>query len=121
MRHISFKTFDCPFVGAHLHEIDLFAPQVQAGLLGLRGELRKYNEVINDVREFAAKTFDASLSADNRQALIENLRVAETTAGSVAERIADKIHELLRQMNTSLNGPTTQTRRRLVDPVNAAI
>jgi hypothetical protein len=87
-------------VGAHLHEIDLFAPQVQAGLLGLRGELRKYNEVINDVREFAAKTFDASLSADNRQALIENLRVAETTAGSVAERIADKIHELLRQMNT---------------------
>jgi hypothetical protein len=67
---------ELPFLSAHLERLNLFTRLTQHALLKLATDVRLYNEVVDDVRRYAALTFDASVIGESRKRVDENLGCA---------------------------------------------
>jgi hypothetical protein len=87
---ISLRRVELPFLAAHLDRLDIYKPGTQQALLKIATDVRLYNEIVEDVRSYAAMTFNESLSDKNREGVLGNLRQAESRCASTARMIAEE-------------------------------
>jgi hypothetical protein len=92
-QHLSFRGIALPFLTTQLHQLDVFSKRSQEQVLQIIQSVRAYNEVIADAKQYADLTF-GTLSTENRQRIVGNLRLAERTVAEVARRTADQIETL---------------------------
>ncbi len=86
--------YSLSFIDAHLGEIALYPIPFQMGIVHIREQLNMYNQRIVIQQRYLEKTFDSSLSDDNRAAIVDDLESGYLDLAGRTRQIADAIAAL---------------------------
>jgi hypothetical protein len=86
--------YSVPFITAHLADIALYPVPFQAAILRITHHLDMFNQTVTYRQKLHDKTFDASLSAVSRAAVLSNFEHGCRLLATQAKLIADAIASL---------------------------
>lgn len=82
------KKYPTPALDAAVGSVSLFKPQEQRQILEMRTLVSNLESATDEAWKFFEKTFDGSLTANDRQRIDVNLETAYAQAAQICERIA---------------------------------
>jgi hypothetical protein len=86
--------YSLPFLTAHLADASLFPVPFQSALIRIKDQLDMYNQNAEYLQKLHDKTFDASLTEQNRSIVVSNLERGYRDLADQAAFIADAIATL---------------------------
>jgi hypothetical protein len=87
--------YAAPLLAVHLTDLSSFGPAKERLFLRVQSEIDLYNEQVDFVRGLHSRTFESSLSAENRAITVDSIVAATKTLGERAEIIVKTINRLL--------------------------
>ena len=92
-RGLDLKEYSIPFLEAMAGEISICPLDFQRRVWRIKGQLDLFNQQVLSLRALFAKTFDPSITGNNREAVISNLNEGYEQLASRAQLIADAVSE----------------------------
>jgi hypothetical protein len=93
-RLIRAKRIETPYLTSVLARLDIFPTGTRQSLLGIDAQIKIYNEIVEECREYGRLTFNESVTGDNRQAVLDNLVQAEIAVATRAHFIVELVKSL---------------------------
>lgn len=91
------KEYTAPFLAAHIVDLSVLPLPFQTAALNIKGQLDTFNQHVVFVQKRHDKTFDASLSETNHQAVLSDIKDGYEQLAEMAKRIVDAISSLPRR------------------------
>lgn len=91
---LGLKTFEIPYIDAHLGEINLLTLEQQRRIFEIRTRLHLINQEIHNANYFFRKTFSSNVSEDNARILSANIDTSYTMIGIQSREAVDHINDL---------------------------
>lgn len=95
---LSLKKFGMPFLSSQVASLHLFSTEFQRAALDLLAHLDAINEQVDEYRVNHARTFDTSLSAENRRLVMVNLGTIMNGVESTGWHILTQSEYLLKRL-----------------------
>jgi hypothetical protein len=83
------RLLEMPYLHVNLHRLSMLDDSTQQTVHALLTNVRFHNEFVEESRVLRARTFEASLSAENHQVIVDELRQLEELLVQLCEVIAD--------------------------------
>lgn len=86
--------YSLPFINAHMADISLFPVPFQSAVIRIKDQLDTFDQRVVILQKFIEKTFDTSLSAENRALILSDLQKGYRDLADQSKRIADAVSTL---------------------------
>lgn len=91
---LGLREYAVPFLVAHMADLSIFPISFQAAILRVKGHLDVFNQQVVFLQKQFDRTFDSSLSEENRQAVRANIDNGYQELAEKADQIANGISPL---------------------------
>lgn len=95
MKGLGLKQYSVPLLAAHVGDLAILPIQFQVAALRIKGRLDFFNQEVVTLQRYFDRTFDSSLSEENRRVIVSNMDQGYMNLAGTAQRIAEKISDLV--------------------------